>query len=326
MNLCHDRNARRHLSRRQFSSVAGVAATSLLFDRSMQAAAVEPGYIDAHVHVWTPQVDQYPLDENYSRQDMQPPSFTPEQLFEHTRASGVDRIVLIQMSFYRYDNSYMLDMIADHPGVFAGVGIVDHDAEDLERQVKQLAQRGVRGFRIHSRRDLGDRRNDPAEWVKSAGMARLWEVATTEGLAICPLINPDDLTQVAQLCSRFPETTVVIDHFARVGISGTFEFQQLNALCDMARFAKVHVKTSAFYALGKKEPPYRDLLPMIRRVVDAFGPERLMWASDCPYQVQGNHNYEASIALIRDASPSVLSDQEKLWLLRGTAERLFFEN
>ena len=48
-------------------------------------------YIDAHVHVWTPDVAHYPLAEGYKKEDMKPPSFTPEELFKHTKPAGVDR-------------------------------------------------------------------------------------------------------------------------------------------------------------------------------------------------------------------------------------------
>ncbi len=63
---------------------------------------------------------------------------------------------------------------------------------------------------------------------------------------------------------------------------------------------------------------------MIRQVVDAFGPDRLMWASDCPFQVQGDHTYEASIALIRDRI-DFLSASDKQWMLRDTANKVFFK-
>jgi predicted TIM-barrel fold metal-dependent hydrolase len=61
-------------------------------------------YIDAHVHVWTSDADHYPLAQGFTKDDMKPASFTPEQLFGHCRPSGVERIVLIQMSFYLFDN------------------------------------------------------------------------------------------------------------------------------------------------------------------------------------------------------------------------------
>jgi predicted TIM-barrel fold metal-dependent hydrolase len=49
-------------------------------------------YIDAHVHVWTPDTAHYPLSKGFEKSDMKPASFTPEELFKHTRPAGVDRI------------------------------------------------------------------------------------------------------------------------------------------------------------------------------------------------------------------------------------------
>ncbi|QEG39167.1 amidohydrolase family protein [Roseimaritima ulvae] len=276
----------------------------------------DAGWIDAHVHVWTSDTKRYPISPRFKLSDMAPPSFTPEELLRHCRQENVRRIVLIQMSFYEFDHRYMLQAMQEHPGVFAGVALIDHQSDDVEAKMDALADQGMRGFRLHSRGDAKD-------WPNSDTMARLWRKAGRDGLAVCPLINPGDIQYVDALCKRFPETTVVVDHFARVGVSGEIEAKPLAALCRLARFPNVHVKTSAFYALGQKSPPYDDLIPMIRQVVDAFGPKRLMWASDCPYQVQGEHSYAASISLIRDRI-DFLSDDDKQWMLRGTANKVFF--
>ena len=104
---------------------------------------------------------------------------------------------------------------------------------------------------------------------------------------------------------------------------GEIAQEQLDQLLKLADFRHTNVKSSAFYALGKKTPPYEDLIPIIRKLRDAFGADRLMWASDCPFQVEGIHSYEASISLIRDRI-NFLNEGEKASLLRGTAERVFF--
>jgi predicted TIM-barrel fold metal-dependent hydrolase len=83
------------------------------------------------------------------------------------------------------------------------------------------------------------------------------------------------------------------------------------------------LKVGAFYALGKKKPPYTDLAALIKKVVKAFGPERCMWESDCPFQVQGDHTYKAGIDLVRKGL-DFLSDDDKDWILRKTAEKFFF--
>lgn len=314
------------LSRRQVlrGSLAALAATNLaslgtrrLLEVARADEDSEPAnWIDAHVHVWTPDVQRYPLDAAYSVADMQPPSFTPEELFTHCRPSGVQRVVLIQMSYYQTDNSYMTDVIAQYPGVFSGVGIVDHQAANLVERIGQLYQQGVRGFRIHA---TGE---EARKWLADPGMQTLWRTAQSRGMAVCPLINPTDIPVVDALCAKHPETRVVVDHFARIGVSGRIEQEYLTQLCRLARYPNVFVKTSAFYALGAKKAPYHDLIPMIKQVRDHFGAERLMWASDCPYQVQGDYDYESAIALIRDGD--FLSRDEKDWLLRKTAEKVYF--
>ena len=82
------------------------------------------------------------------------------------------------------------------------------------------------------------------------------------------------------------------------------------------------MKVGAFYALGKKTPPYLDLVPLIRRVVQAFGARRCMWESDCPFQVVKDR-YADSLALIRDHL-DFLSKDDRDWLLFRTAERFLF--
>ena len=99
--------------------------------------------------------------------------------------------------------------------------------------------------------------------------------------------------------------------------------RDLDNLRRLADFPNTYVKTSAFYALGKKKAPYTDMAPLVRSLRDTFGASRLMWASDCPYQVQEGHTYADSIAVIRDRL-SFLSAEDKQWMLRGTAEKVFF--
>ena len=110
--------------------------------------AAEP-YIDAHCHIWTPDVDHYPLAEGYTVEDMKPRSFTAEELLEHCRPCGVGRVNLIQMSFYHADNSYMLDMIRLYPDRFVGTAIVDPTGPDPAAAMAGLSrEKGVRAFRI----------------------------------------------------------------------------------------------------------------------------------------------------------------------------------
>jgi hypothetical protein len=133
-------------TRRSFFATAGAASLSgceLLRSKS------GGDHIDAHVHVWTPEVEKYPLARGYAVSDMRPPSFTPEQLFAHCRPEGVRRIVLIQMSYYQYrqplhagcDEGSIRALSAAWPSWMNTRKIWRDDAHKLVKQ-------GVRGFRI----------------------------------------------------------------------------------------------------------------------------------------------------------------------------------
>lgn len=270
--------------------------------------------IDAHVHVWTDDRKRYPRAAGEAQ--YQPDRFTPEDYFAHSKPSGIARTVLIQMSFYRFDNTYMLDTMRAYPGVFSGVGIVDSSSPHPEKAMRDLAKHSVRGFRITPGAS-------PQSWLDTPGMEAMWRCGAERNLAMCPLVGPDALPSIDRMCIRHPATPVVIDHMARIGATGEIRDADVRLLCGLSKHPKVAVKVSAFYALGRKTPPYTDLAPLIRRVFEDYGPRRLMWASDCPFQVQKEHTIAASIALIREGLP-FLSAEDKEWLLTRTAESIFF--
>jgi predicted TIM-barrel fold metal-dependent hydrolase len=274
-------------------------------------------HIDAHSHVWSDDVERWPLAGGQTRDDLKPLRFPPEELLQLAEAEKIGRVVLIQHSVYhRFDNAYLLDCYRRFPGRFALVGMIDDRGENPGALLRELFAGGVRGLRITPR--IGGEK-----WLAGPGMAALWQTGAETGQAMCCLIDPSDLPTVAAMCRRFPQTPVVIDHLARIGADGTIRPGDVDQLCDLAKHKRVAVKLSAFYALGQKKPPYDDLLPLVRRVLDAYGPERLMWASDAPYQLAPPNNYAASIALIRDRLEG-LSPGDKAWLLGKTAERVFF--
>jgi len=274
-------------------------------------------FIDAHSHVWTPDTQRYPLAGGFRRANMDPPSFTTEELSAQAIPVGVNRVVLIQMSFYGFDNSYMLDAIAKQPGMYRGVAVIEQERGDVTSEMKTLKSKGVRGFRIYPKDQPFDR------WLSSDGMKAMWKYGAEQNLAMCCLMDPNGLPALDQMCQQFPQTPVVIDHMCRIGVTGQIVEADMKALCAMAKHKTVTVKVSAFYALGQKKAPYRDLAPLIKRLFEAFGPERLMWASDAPFQVVDGHTYKASIDLIQSGL-DFLKANDQDWLLRKTAEKVFF--
>jgi len=294
--------------------------------------APEP-YIDAHCHIWTPDTAHYPLGPGFTKADMKPLSFTAEELLNVCRPSGVGRVNLIQMSFYvgsnqpqsktsgfgnEFDNRYMLDMIKLYPERFVGTAIVDPLSDDPGKAMEKLLPSGVRAFRIQPHYS----KNPAARWLEAPGYKAMFATAARTGQALSCLIDPTGFAEVDRMCRLYPTTKVIIDHLGRIGGDGTIRDADVQSLCALAVHPKVFIKVGAFYALGKKTPPYLDLGPFIHRVVQAFGARRCMWETDCPFQVV-SHRYEDSIALIRDRLDFLTKD-DRDWLLSRTAEETLF--
>ncbi len=273
--------------------------------------------IDAHVHVWTDDFQKYPLPTGVTPEQLPLPRFLPEDILREAHPGGVRRIVLVQISYFRFDNRYLVDVIRRQPEVFAGIAMVDWTAPAPDEAMRELMRYHVRGFRI---RALGA----PARtWLDGESLERMFRCGARERLALCFLLDPEHLPALNRMCAKFPETPVIVDHLARIGATGTPRDEDTAALCALARHKQVMVKVSGFNALGLKKPPHLDLGPLIRRVHEAFGARRLMWASDSPFQIL-KERYDDSLGLIRDRL-DFLNAEDKDWMLRRTAEEFFWK-
>lgn len=326
--MTHQLSRRAFIHRATLTSAAVVSACSFA-EGSLSAAPNSPNrlgrpelknYIDAHVHVWTPDVARYPLAPGFKKEQMRPPSFTSQELFEHSKPAGVNRINLIQMSYYGFDNSYMLDVMKQFEDVFVGTAIVDAKDPGVAKLMGEHAKQRVRAYRIQPE----PKKRPVAVWLQDPGCDRMFEAGAKNNQAMSCLINLNALPDLDRMCRKFPETPVIIDHLCRIGTTGEITDQDVDALCRMAQQKGVLVKVGAFYPLGKKKAPCTDLGPLIQRVVKAFGANRCMWESDCPFQVVRG-TYQDSIDLIR-LKLDFLSADDRDWILRKTAENFFFKN
>jgi predicted TIM-barrel fold metal-dependent hydrolase len=76
---------------------------------------------------------------------------------------------------------------------------------------------------------------------------------------------------------RFPQVSVVIDHCGRP-LQGTLaEFEKVIA---WSRFPQTFMKLSML--TPKDYYPHRDIGPFVRRLFDAFGPDRLLFGATVP--------------------------------------------
>ncbi len=265
--------------------------------------------VDAHVHVWEPPSSRFawqPLGE------LRPAvPWSAEEQCAAMEEVGIDRGVLIQTSWYGYNNDYLLDVAQRFPGRFALIGMVDPSAADVDAQIQKLVARGVSGFRLMPRL-----RTD-IDWFNP----RLWEAADSMGLVMTLLVSPDQAVAAAETIERSPHVQVVIDHLARPDQEVTPGQPLFRQLLAMARYPNLYLKVSALSAISRQPAPYLDAQQWLQQALAAYGAERLMWGSDSAMSRE-RCSLSAELAVARQALAEA-TPGERAWVLGGTAARLW---
>jgi len=266
--------------------------------------------IDPHVHVWKHD-PRYP----WAGETKNPPEkdATPEMLLALMRSNGVARTVLIQVIYYRWDNSYAADVLRQYPQYFRGVARVNPESaaapDDLSRLVQEQGFQGVR---------LSPAEDATGDWVRGPLMPPLWKRCHDLKASMNILTGTRRLPDIAALVEKFPDLTVVIDHMADCPSDRPDELKKLLAL---SRYPNVFVKVSHTWSVSKQPYPYPDAQEQVKKLYDAFGPQRLMWGTDWP-MVEAHCSYARALAMVRDEM-KFLNDEDKSWMLSRTVERVW---
>jgi L-fuconolactonase len=266
--------------------------------------------IDPHVHVWK-RDPRYP----WAKETARPPEkdATPEMLLELMRANGVARTVIIQVIYYRWDNQYAADVLRQYPQYFRGVARVNPESpqapDDLSRLVEEQGFQGVR---------LSPAADATGDWIRGPLMPPLWKRCRDLKVPMTILTDIGRMPDIAALAEQFPDLTVVIDHMADCPADRPGEVKKLQAL---ARYPRVFVKVSHTWSVSKQPYPYPVAQAQVKRLYDAFGPQRLLWATDWPI-VEAHCGYAKALAMVRDEM-KFLNEEDKSWMLSRTVERVW---
>jgi predicted TIM-barrel fold metal-dependent hydrolase len=289
------------LTRRTFLGTAAAGMT---------ASAADYRIIDPHVHVWK-RDSKFP----FAKETTNPPvkDATPEMLLDLMKANGVAKTVIIQVIHYRYDNSYLADVLKRYAGTFQGVCRVDPlDANAPDHLSKLVEEQGFRGVR------LSPAANSAGDWIRGPLMPPLWKRCSDLKVPMTILAPITRMPDIDKLTSHYPDLTVVIDHMADCPVDQPPELEKLIAL---RRYPRVFVKISHAWSLSKQPYPYLDAQELVKRLYGAYGPQRLMWATDWPV-IEAHATYAQALTLVRD-DMKFLNAEDKRWMLSKTIERVW---
>jgi predicted TIM-barrel fold metal-dependent hydrolase len=265
------------LSRRSFlNSTLGVVLMA-----AQQAAAQTPAVpsprkrliVDAQVHLWKAESPDWPWVPGAKPQ--MPESFTIEKLVPLMDEAGVDRAVIVPPSWPGDRNDYAIEAAKRYPDRFAAMGRIPmKKPESAALLPKWKEQPGMLGVRVAF---IGP----AAAWLTDETADWFWPAAENAKLPVM-VFNPGRASELAPIAERHPQLTLIVDHMG-VSVDVVKAGKSADAIdqtASLAKYPNVSVKLSAAPNYSTEAYPFRDFTPHIRRLFDAYGPQRCHWGTD----------------------------------------------
>jgi len=226
--------------------------------------------VDAHCHILDPARFPYAPDVAYRPQGQE--IGTLEQYLQVMDAYGIRHALLVgPNSGYGLDNRCMLDALARANGRFRGVAVVRNDASREELQ--RLKAAGVVGIAFNAT-VLG------VDHYLQAGplLRHLVDLDLFVSLQV-----EHDLLLGLQTLLQDSGVRIVFDHCGRPQPGAGVAQPGFQALLAFARTGRAAVKLSGYQKFSLQGPPYQDAMPYVQALLQAYGPDACMWASDWPF-------------------------------------------
>ncbi|WP_030899324.1 amidohydrolase family protein [Streptomyces sp. NRRL F-5126] len=279
-------------------------------------------YFDTHTHAISADTAAYPpkpLGGTRSQWSEQRPADV-DGLVRELDAAGVERAALVHAStVYGFDNRYAADALARHPDRLVGVCAVDFLAESAVDDLKYwIEERGLSGVRIRVS-DGTTKVPTPGSGVSDARMEAVWDYVAAQHIPVCIQMHSKDTPKLIDVLEPRPGMTVLLDHAGRPNAAGGPPYPHLAELGRLARFQGVHLKVTPPALRRLADEPAADVTEVVRRLVETFGVERVMWGSNFPAS-------SGTLAELRDgieAHLSWLDDADRAAVLGGNAARVY---
>jgi predicted TIM-barrel fold metal-dependent hydrolase len=223
--------------------------------------------------------------------------------------------------------------VARYPDRFAGCGGAGAQTPDLDQFVATYRDRpGMLALRTSVVNWATATPNDDFQAGKLEPVFAACEQHHVPLFAAAMAVAKD-LIPVAQ---KHPELVLIVDH---LGIASPPPMRRdpdpwdtLPGVLALAEYPNVAIKFSGAVAVSREPYPHPDIWPHLHKIVNAFGPERLMWGSDftrlrmAPGTTERGPKkdwgglYSDSVNYLRDTNE--LSESDKEQIFSGTIRRL----
>ena len=298
------------VSRRQFLLAAASAPLALRLPTASADPEARSPVIDTHLHCFAGRKDKrFPYHPQAPYRPEEPA--TPFHLLECMKGAAVDHAVVVHPEPYQDDHRYLEHCQKVGKKKLKGTCLFFADRPgSVERMPALVKKLDIVAARIHA---YAPDRLPP---FGKPELRNLWKLAGSHGLAVQLHFEPRYAPGFEPLIKEFSDVRVVIDHLGRP-FQGTPK--QHKVVLRWSRFKNTVMKLSAIPS--QRQYPHRDIGPVIRRIVESFGADRMIYG--------GGFSAEATCKSYRAARErarsfiAFLSDSDQAKILGGTAVRLF---
>jgi len=262
-----------------------------------------PGAVDCHAHVMLKNAAL--VAERHSAPAF---DFPLERYLGLLDQHGVTSALLTAPSFYGPDNTLLLQALDDAKGRLRGTVIVD-PAVITRQALTAMRDRGACGVRLNwIRRD-----NLPDS--ASADYLKLFETLRDLDMHVEVFLEGELLKQVVPNIQR-GGPKIVIDHFGHPDPKMGGDSEGFQYLLQQVSDGNTWVKLSAPFRQGVP-----DVQPYVDALLKAGGPQRLVWATDCPWvKFENDITYQQCIDWIFQWIPD---ERMRNQILVDTPRKLF---
>jgi L-fuconolactonase len=270
--------------------------------------------IDSQVHIWAPETPEKPYVTENASKPHRSVALRAEELLRVMDEAGVARTVAVPPTWEGFSNEESLRAAKQYPDRFKVMGRMAIDKpESRVLMATWKNQSGMLGIR------MAFHQGRAKLWLEDGTADWFWDAAERYDVPVMAFA-PHAVSKLGEIAERHPRLRLIVDH---MGLSSELKGKPLGSAVDnvikLARLPNVAVKVSALPCYVDEPYPFSTLHPLVRRVVDAFGPQRCFWGTDlshlpCPYK--------QCVTLFTEEMRS-LSPSELEWIMgRGIAEWL----
>ncbi len=304
------------LNRRSFITSTFGAGAVLAMQGPKAAAQVDRRMIvDAQIHLWKAESEDWRWVPGLQPQLPEP--FTIERAISMMDEAGVDRAVIVPPSWPGDRNDYALEAVKRYPTRFRVMGKVPlQDPESLDLLPKWKEQPGMVGLRVI----FNNAQTIP--WLTDGTADRFWPAAEKAGLPVM-CFAPGRTAMLGPVAERHPQLTLILDHMGVTAamVKDNKLEEGIGQTVALAKYPNVSVKVSASPGLSREPYPFRDVAVHVKRVFDAYGPQRSYWGTDLTNSY-AKASYRQRISQFTEEL-SFFSESDKDWAMgRAIVQRL----